>query len=796
MPLLCALFLSAPAAAPSPEQVLAKVQQLLAEDKASEAVAEAEQALERFGAIDADAVWELRVLHGRALITANRAQKARDVLAGIELPPRLARSKTAVQRLIMLATAYYRANQRPEGLRTVDAAERLAQKYVPQDLAQAMTTHATIEGGEAGEEIAHKALDRAIKTRDAAVQYSASGTLALLLAQQEQFEAALEIWKPMLEKAPPKKRERLEGNLGWAYASLGDRETAEQYFKKAAVSANRDGSTFEFTWVTQLGTMRRWQNDGPAASRYYRRAISIGRQQKDKDQHKDLPLAFTNYAILLLQHQCYDYARRYVAEGRRAIKGIADSDHAIPLDVVEGRIDTATNSLGDAERLLRAAVRRATKDSERWNAQFYLAELYAKRRDMRRALVEYDAAIAHAARARAEIKEAEQRLAFNNNVDELYDSYVEFLVSAGRDEAALQVTEHARAATLKDARGPAATAAPRTIARRRGAVLLCYWLGATRSHLWIVTPGAIERKDLPPEAKIANLADEYQKELLGRHARVDSDRGKRLYTMLVAPAAHVLKPESRVIVVPDGSLHAMNFEALVVPSPKPHYWIEDAIVSNASSLQLLSGEAARTSRPKKLLLIGNPPEVTPEFPQLRLANEEIEDVARHFANATVIREKAAVPEAYGKASPAAYDVIHFATHAVATRSIPLDSAIILGRGQRDFKLYARDIQKRKLRAQLVTISSCQGVGQRQYAGEGLVGLSWAFLNAGAQQVIAALWAVDDEATPQLMDKLYEGIAAGQEPAAALRQAKLAFVRSDQGYWKPKFWAPFVLYSGS
>ena len=112
------------------------------------------------------------------------------------------------------------------------------------------------------------------------------------------------------------------------------------------------------------------------------------------------------------------------------------------------------------------------------------------------------------------------------------------------------------------------------------------------------------------------------------------------------------------------------------------------------------------------------------------------------------------------------------------------------------KLYAYDIITRPLHAYLVSVSACDGVGKRTYAGEGLVGLSWAFLRAGAHHVIASLWEVNDDSTPQLMDDLYRGLRAGQDPATALRNAKLSLVRSQGVFRKPFYWAPFQLYAGS
>jgi CHAT domain-containing protein len=95
----------------------------------------------------------------------------------------------------------------------------------------------------------------------------------------------------------------------------------------------------------------------------------------------------------------------------------------------------------------------------------------------------------------------------------------------------------------------------------------------------------------------------------------------------------------------------------------------------------------------------------------------------------------------------------------------------------------------------VTISSCEGASGKTYAGEGLVGLSWAFLRAGAHEVVAAQWDVNDASTAQFMSTFYEQLNSGKDTAVALRTAKLAMLHSDGVYRRPFYWAPFQLYKG-
>ena len=153
----------------------------------------------------------------------------------------------------------------------------------------------------------------------------------------------------------------------------------------------------------------------------------------------------------------------------------------------------------------------------------------------------------------------------------------------------------------------------------------------------------------------------------------------------------------------------------------------------------------------------------------------------------------ATPRAYLDNRPERFSVIHFTAHALANVDDPLDSAVALSPGGREYKLYARDILQHPIHAELVTISSCRGAGARSYNGEGMVGFAWAFLRAGARNVIAGLWDVNDDSTATLMSSLYEHLKS--EPStAALRDAKLSLLHSGPPWSRPYYWGAFQLYS--
>jgi CHAT domain-containing protein len=244
----------------------------------------------------------------------------------------------------------------------------------------------------------------------------------------------------------------------------------------------------------------------------------------------------------------------------------------------------------------------------------------------------------------------------------------------------------------------------------------------------------------------------------------------------------------------------LNFETLIASEPARHYFIEDAILISAPSLQMLASAKPIAQDGKKLLLVGDAISPNPDYPELPKAATEMKQIEQHFPaqDETILAREGATADAYLASAPQQFAYIHFVAHGVASRTDPLDSAIILSRSTAEedsFKLHARDIMQHPIHARLVTISACYGSGTRSYVGEGLVGLAWAFMRAGAHNVIGGLWEVSDESTPRLMGSLYQGLQGGKSPGAALRDAKLELLHAKGEFRKPFFWAPLQIYTG-
>jgi CHAT domain-containing protein len=331
-------------------------------------------------------------------------------------------------------------------------------------------------------------------------------------------------------------------------------------------------------------------------------------------------------------------------------------------------------------------------------------------------------------------------------------------------------------------------------------LLLFYSTAPERSFLWAVTADGITLVPLPGEKTLSTLVAAHQRLILSSRDPLDeaAPEATELYRLLVQPVAATMTSNARVIIVSDGPLEQLNFETLVVPGPRGrHYLIEDVVLARTSSLRLLQAETPPSPvGERSLLMLGDPFSPDPEFPALPFAGKEVALIAALFepGNRLIRTGPRAIPSAYHSADPKRFTYIHLAAHAHANSVVPLDSAVVLSSDGGEYKLYARDVVAIPLNAELVTLSTCRSAGARTFSGEGLVGLSWAFLSAGAKRVIGGLWPVEDASTAELMTDLYRRLAAGTEPAAALRQAKLELLHSDTAYRKPYYWAPFVIYT--
>jgi tetratricopeptide (TPR) repeat protein len=360
-------------------------------------------------------------------------------------------------------------------------------------------------------------------------------------------------------------------------------------------------------------------------------------------------------------------------------------------------------------------------------------------------------------------------------------------------------------------------------------VLLEYSLGPSRSVLWIATRSTFAIFELPPREALETLARRAYEELssLGAPRRgAVAALGRALLPLDLAPFAN-----KRLLIVADGALQYVTFGALPTAAGRP-LALSNEIISlpSASTLAVLRREAAARPRAAEQVAVLADPvfdatdrRVAAEthgsgaaapadaatappsdahvvsFDRLVSSREEARTIAaladrRH---SVIALDFDANRELVLSGRLESYRVVHFATHAILDSQHPEQSGLVLslvdphGRRVSGF-LQLTDIYNVKLRADLVVLSACQTALGKDIRGEGLIGMTRAFMYAGTPRVIASLWEVPNRATTELMKRFYHHFLEDRmSPAAALRAAQIE-IRSIPRWSAPFFWAGFVL----
>jgi tetratricopeptide (TPR) repeat protein len=655
------------------------------------------------------------------------------------------------------------------------------------------------------------------RSGDQFLQTRALMNLGVVALQEEHYEDALVRFgeastlarsigaKLVLEKAL--------GNIGFVYYKTGDFQRSLTNFKEVERQAAGLGSAIDqVRSLDDAGSSEYRLGNLDAARLLYEQSLALAQSIQNQEEILDAHV-YLGFLLLRLNHP--DAAEGHIRE-TNSIVGTRRYDRTgLRLMLLEALLSDKKGDKRTAiQTLLNLHKHAADVPSMRWEAENTLAHIYREANQPADAGRWFQQSIDTFRRQRSSLKNVESTLPFLENATDIYADYTEFLVDQHRPDEALNVVDASRAEALADGlhlsrpqqeRQSSQRLNARTIAARLQATILVYSLRPKNSYLWVVTPARQQFYQLSGIETIVPLVQLHTKAILSSKDVLSqpTSAGRSLYNELVKPAEGLIKKSGRVFIVGDEALSGLNFETLQTPGDDSHYWIEDVTITNAKSLQLLSVKGVKDRRlaDKRILVMGDPVYQKNEYAELPNASAEIRDVASHFSSdrRTVLTGAQASPETYQLSQAGQFSYIHFVAHATANMTIPLDSAVVLSRNHDDasvYKLYARDILKQNLHADLVTVSACYGSGLRNYSGEGLVGLAWAFLRAGSHHVIGAMWEVSDVSTPLLMDHLYSELAKGSEPDVALRSAKLSMIHSDGVFRKPLYWAPFQLYSGA
>ncbi|HET9275938.1 MAG TPA: CHAT domain-containing protein, partial [Gemmatimonadales bacterium] len=330
--------------------------------------------------------------------------------------------------------------------------------------------------------------------------------------------------------------------------------------------------------------------------------------------------------------------------------------------------------------------------------------------------------------------------------------------------------------------------------------------------VFVVQRGAIGALALAASDSLADQVARFRALVEGG---ADAGRlARELGAALVEPVIPLLgSGVRRIVIVPDGVLHRLTFEALRLADGA--YVLERYAVGFAPSASVLAAlvdrpAGAAQASPVRLLAFGDPrsgsrgsgalrdaaaegylaaADAAGGLPRLKGAEREARLVARYAPEADVRLGREATAGFLKQTDLRRYRVLHFASHAIVDDRSLAGTALVLAPspGENGF-VGAGDLAALRLEADLVVLSACSSAGGRVTGGEGVQGLTSSIIQAGARSVVATGWRIRDQDVVPLVDRFYAGLAAGRPVIDALQAAKLEALR---GGASPQTWAAFM-----
>lgn len=340
-----------------------------------------------------------------------------------------------------------------------------------------------------------------------------------------------------------------------------------------------------------------------------------------------------------------------------------------------------------------------------------------------------------------------------------------------------------------------------------GTALFSVFWGDSAVYGWWITAGELRGGRLGPADSLSAAVD-FLRQAIERPGTLPwRPAASRLYQQLVAPLA--TPGTTTFIAIADGPLSRVPLEVLLPSSDGEPLGARHRIVY-APSASVLAGLARSGVTPRwerALLTVGNPRAPARRRDDagqtLRSADTSLDlPFAEHEARtlhdlfraqgADLLAGRDVTVERWLALRPERYRYLHFASHASVSDREPDESRLILSGGSLDLSL----IRGLRLTAELVTLSACETALGRRVRGEGVVGLSHAFLSAGAQRTLVTLWPVTDRSTSQFMTEVYRELQAGKTVASALHEVRKRWIANDTPSNHPAYWASFILFGSS
>lgn len=643
--------------------------------------------------------------------------------------------------------------------------------------------------------------------------------------------------------------------FGAVAIELSDFATAGEHLRKAIAQYEALGDTSSVmkarTWLVHVavatGDYAAAKQDEHDILRFY------GRTGEPPEQY----MAHRGLAAIAMLERDWPTADRELGEARAMARRLRQETWEWSLADDEGRLALLRGDLATAERKFGTLLEDLDTDSNphqqlrRYATRIRLADIHARRGELDRAEQEAFAAADRLDAWRASLGDQPLRLlAFQARqtghlatppmLDDQQESIARVigaLASAGRIVPAFELAERRRARELLDQLLQADASRVRGAGQAQagggnsrvadfssaeqiagaipdGETAVVEFVGGVRDGpltVFVVQRDGIRARVLPPLGETAQRIGRLAGQLNAGNdpAPLDGELG----ALLLEPAVALLGPGvTRLVIIPDGPLHRLPFDALRLPDGQlavERFAI--AIAPSAGVLrELWRRERSDTAavRPVRILSLGDPLferenpsegaaaeafhaafEAAGGLPRLPASGKEARLVGR-YADASEVRLRDDASEAFLKVGHlGAFRVLHLATHAVVDDRSVTRTAIALTPGPReDGFLAPAELAGLGLDADLVVLSACRTAGGVLVAGEGVQGLTAPLLQAGARSVVATRWRIADRAAIRLVQPFYDALANGLPVADALRAAKLEALHRGA---PPREWASFT-----
>jgi CHAT domain-containing protein len=590
------------------------------------------------------------------------------------------------------------------------------------------------------------------------------------------LEKALELYDTAKN---PMEVARTRARIGQIYEMSGRLDDARRFYQQSMQTFERlSDRVNQSATVFALGRLEMKSGNYDLAEQYLRQSIDATENMRRLSRSRDLTAGFSatvhdryEQYIQCLMHNASDQSRVVLAfetsELARA-RSLAEL-----LRVNDTNLLSNVNAeLGERERALRQSLR--VKEDERVSllaTEYTTAQLAALDAEMGKLTAEYNDVL--------------------TAINQRYPAYTQITQPQPWDLKRIQ----------------------QEVIGDEDTVLLEYFLGDEKSHVWVVTRNSITSHELPSQAVIAKTVRSLFA-LLKQPANAETNdqlnaTARELAQMILWPVAGELN-KKRILVAADDALHYIPFQVLPADATNAEPLLaryEIVNVPSASILGELRKETARRPvRAKTLAAFGNPIFATDHTDLSRGQEGRLFYSAREIENLRDVAseqqtfaatEYDATREQLLKTDLTQFAILHFATHGKFDPERPQNSGLQLSTIDRDGKTVngfvgLQDVYSLRAPVDLVVLSACEtGLGE-EVRGEGLLGLTRGFMYAGGTSVVASLWQVEDEVTAELMKRFYTELLNNHKPPAeALRAAQNA-IRQVPEWSAPHYWAGFTL----